>query len=145
MGLRQFPRLAASTPPAKSIEQIAKHSSSMRKQSWETYRIKDTNKGPEVWEVKACAFYQKRGDLPSQRLWLIVAHHAIEGTLKYFLSNAPQQEPLQRLLRIAFSRWRVERCFEDAKGELGMDHFEVRRWLSILASRRRWRLRIRID
>ena len=65
MGLRQFPRLAASTPPAKSIEQIAKHSSSMRKQSWETYRIKDTNKGPEVWEVKACAFYQKRGDLPS--------------------------------------------------------------------------------
>ena len=35
------------------------------------------------------------------------------------------------LLLVAFSRWRIERMFEDSKGELGMDHFEVRRYLSI--------------
>jgi SRSO17 transposase len=32
---------------------------------------------------------------------------------------------------VAFSRWRIERLFEDSKTELGMDHFEVRNYLSI--------------
>ena len=29
---------------------------------------------------------------------------------------------------VAFSRWRVERCFEDEKGELGLDHYEGRKY-----------------
>ena len=35
----------------------------------------------------------------------------------------------QAILEIkpAFDRWRIERMFEDSKGELGLDHFEVRR------------------
>ena len=32
------------------------------------------------------------------------------------------------MLLVAFSRWRVERCFEDEKGELGLDHYEGRRY-----------------
>jgi SRSO17 transposase len=30
---------------------------------------------------------------------------------------------------VAFSRWRVERCFEDQKGEVGLDHYEGRRYV----------------
>jgi SRSO17 transposase len=33
------------------------------------------------------------------------------------------------LLLVAFSRWRVERCFEDGKSELGLDQYEGRRYL----------------
>jgi hypothetical protein len=51
--------------------------------------------------------------------------------IKYFLSNAPLSAPVGTLLLVAFSRWRIERMFQDSKDELGMDHFEVRRYLSI--------------
>ena len=46
--------------------------------------------------------------------------------MKYFLSDAPSDVPLKVLLFVAFSRWHIERLFEDAKGEVGFDHFEVR-------------------
>ena len=47
------------------------------------------------------------------------------------LAHAPhfqQETPLPTLLLVAFSRWRVERCFEDEKGELGLDHYEGRKY-----------------
>ena len=51
--------------------------------------------------------------------------------VKYFLSNAPAETPLDELLLVAFSRWHVERCFEDQKTELGFDHFEGRSYLGL--------------
>lgn len=48
--------------------------------------------------------------------------------VKYFVSNTPLEMPLPTLLLVAFSRWRVERCFEDEKGELGLDHYEGRKY-----------------
>ena len=36
--------------------------------------------------------------------------------------------PLSTLGYVAFSRWRVERCFQDLKGEVGLDHFEVHKY-----------------
>ena len=35
------------------------------------------------------------------------------------------------VLGIAFSRWRVERCFQDQKQEVGLDQWEGRRWLGL--------------
>ena len=39
--------------------------------------------------------------------------------------------PVKKLLRVAFGRWRIERCFEDGKGEVGLDHWEGRRWIGL--------------
>lgn len=64
----------------------------------------------------------------SKALRLIVAEKVLTGEIKYFLSDAGEDVPVETLLRVAFSRWRIEKCFEDYKGELGMDHFEVRKW-----------------
>ncbi len=38
---------------------------------------------------------------------------------------------MKELLHVAFSRWRVERCFEDQKTELGFDHFEGRSYVGL--------------
>ena len=38
---------------------------------------------------------------------------------------------MQTLLLVAFSRWRVERCFEDQKQEVGLDQWEGRHWLGL--------------
>jgi len=51
--------------------------------------------------------------------------------IKYFISNASPETAVHSLLRVAFSRWRIERCFEDQKGEVGLDHYEGRRYLGL--------------
>ena len=48
----------------------------------------------------------------------------------YYLSNAPPETPLGTLARVAGARWPIEQCFEESKGETGLDHYEVRRYES---------------
>ena len=60
---------------------------------------------------------------------LIVARDVLNPSeLKFFVSNAPVGTPIQTMLSVAFSRWRVERCFEDQKSEIGLDQYEGRRY-----------------
>jgi len=83
-----------------------------------------------VWEIKHILIYPRNEDgLPEKTYQLIVARNVLEpDEIKYFVSNAPIQTPVTTMLLVAFSRWRVERCFEDEKGELGLDHYEGRKY-----------------
>ena len=115
------------TPPAKPVENLARYSRVMLRQPWQAYHIKDTDKGPLVWEVKCAACWLPRGAGVVGPYWLIVARNLLNPTeVKYFLSNAAAGVPLPAILHVAFSRWSVERCLEDEKSELGLSHFEVR-------------------
>jgi len=129
---RRFPRLKAKSPSASSVKQLMLHSPLWRKIPWEKFYIKDTTKGPMVWEAKAVRFYLKRDGLPTRPHWLIIARNVENpDDVKFFVSNAPEGTPLEVLLHVAFSRWHVERCFEDEKSELGLSHFEVRNYTSL--------------
>ena len=134
---KKYPRLAAGRPACEA-RNLVKHSPVFCNQSWQRYRIKDTDKGPEVWEVKWAPFWRKdqRG-LPTRRHCLIVARNVLTGETKYFLANRVPGEfnpvtgvrvTLRSLLRVAFGRWSIESCFRQAKQELGMDHYNVRGW-----------------
>ena len=50
----------------------------------------------------------------------------VGSTAKIKQPQLPPATPVKELLHVAFSRWRVERCFEDQKTEWGFDHFEGR-------------------
>jgi SRSO17 transposase len=52
-------------------------------------------------------------------------------SLKYFVSKAPEETKVETLLLVGFSRWRVERCFQDQKQEVGLDQWEGRRYLGL--------------
>jgi SRSO17 transposase len=121
--------------PSCAVRNLLKCSPVFRQQAWQRYRIKDTNKGPEVWEVKWGVFWRKEAHgLPGRRHCLIVARNVLTGEVKYFVANRVPGEPgvtLRWLLRVAFGRWSVESCFREAKEELGMDHYEVRGWRCI--------------
>ena len=129
---RKIPRLAAGSRPARRVDDLLKQRA-FRAQPWQRWRIKDGQKGPMVWEVKHALFYPKdESGLPGTPLHLIVARDVLDPQMvKFFVSNAPPETPLQPLLLVAFSRWRVERCFEDHKGEVGLDHYEGRRYLGL--------------
>jgi SRSO17 transposase len=130
---RKTPRTLSGSRPAISVENMLKYSPELRDQEWVRYRVKDGEKGPMVWEVKHVRITVKdeRG-LPGMRLHLVVARNALDPTeIKFFLGNAPLETSVQTLLLVAFSRWRVERCFEDQKQEVGLDQWEGRHWLGL--------------
>ena len=133
---REVDRLSDDAPKTRRADELLATDAAFARKPWTAYRVKDTFKGPEVWEAKETTFYQRRGrdaapGRASPALRLVVARNVLDGVIKYFLTNAPASVPMTTLLRIAFERWRVERCFEDSKQEIGLDHFEVRRYGSI--------------
>jgi SRSO17 transposase len=129
---RRVPRLASGSRPARRVEYLLKDRA-LRDQPWQRWRVKDGEKGPQVWECKHVLLYPKDANgLPGEALHLVVARNVLEPEdLKFFVSNAPVPTSVGTLLKVAFSRWRVERCFEDEKGEIGLDQFEGRRYLGL--------------
>ena len=130
---RHLPRLKSQNNPTVEVRHVATYSPLFRRGDWQNYRVKDGTKGPMVWKVKRLqVWFHDANGLPAAPHHLLAAINVLNSEeVKYFLSNAPEDTPVETLLLVAFSRWKIERMFEDGKGELGLDHFEVRRYLSI--------------
>jgi SRSO17 transposase len=127
---RRTPRLTSGSPPARSVKELLEHDPRLRDKPWKRYRLRDGTKGPMVWEAKHTWFYPKdEEDLPGPRLRLVIARNVLNPKeIKFFLADAPAGTSVGTLLLVGFSRWHVERCFEDQKDELGLDHYEGRRY-----------------
>jgi SRSO17 transposase len=66
---------------------------------------------------------------PGWRRWLLIRRSLGTPTeLTAYVVFAPQASTLEAVVRVAGSRWTVESSFEAAKGEVGLDHYEVRSW-----------------
>ncbi len=126
------PRLKAKNNPTAEVRNVLRYSPRLRRVPWQRYHVKDTTRGPVVWEAKRLTVWLKdEAGLPTAPHILVVARHPVTGEVKFFLAGAPAATTTETLLAVAFSRWRIERMFQDTKSELGMDHFEVRKWSSI--------------
>lgn len=61
--------------------------------------------------------------------WVLVRRKLDDPTeLTAFVVFAPQETDVETMVRVAGSRWTMEVCLEAAKGEVGLDHYEVRSW-----------------
>lgn len=90
--------------------------------------IRDATKGPlraPLW-VRAVWVWDGKSAIARPRR-LIVRQEA-DGTFKYSMSNAAADTPWERLAYMQAQRFWIERCFQDAKSELGMAQYEVRGW-----------------
>lgn len=127
---RKTPRLVAGSQKPQHVEDLLAHHPALRDRPWTRWHVKDGDKGPEVWETKhVLVNIPDENDLPSEPLHLLVARNVLDPTeIKFFIGLAALETPVSTLLLVAFSRWRVERCFEDQQGEIGLDHYEGRRW-----------------
>lgn len=126
---RKTPRLASGSPPTRRVDEMLSQDG-FRNQPWVRWRVKDGHKGPMIWEVKHLRFFPIDEDgFPGEPLHLMVARNVLNpDEVKFFVSNAPAKTSVPTLLLVGFSRWRVERCFQDQKSEIGLDHFEGRRY-----------------
>jgi SRSO17 transposase len=129
---RQMPRLASGSPKARRVDDWLRDPK-LQEQPWERWRVKDGENGPIVWECKKVFLTVKdEQGLPGEKLHLLIARNVLhEGELKFFLSNAPDETSAGKLLLVALSRWRVERCFQDQKSEIGLDQYEGRRYVGL--------------
>jgi SRSO17 transposase len=60
--------------------------------------------------------------------WLLVRRSRRDGELAFYACSGPAGTSLVGLVRVAGTRWAVEEGFEQAKGEVGLDHYQVRKW-----------------
>jgi len=125
---------------AKRVDNVCRYSPVFRQKPWRRVRIKDTTRGPVIWEIKAERVHLVDASNPDnnisfptdRRYWLLVARNPRTSEVKYFISNASAKTTLKELLRIAFARWHVEKWFERAKQEAGFGAFEVRTYTSLI-------------
>jgi SRSO17 transposase len=60
--------------------------------------------------------------------WLLVRRSRRDQELAFYACFGPAETSLLGLVRVAGTRWAVEEGFQQAKNEVGLDHYEVRRW-----------------
>jgi SRSO17 transposase len=96
--------------------------------SWERLSAGDGAKGPRVCDWTRVPIRPLRE--PGWAHWLLVRRSLSDPTdLAYYVCFCRADTPLAELVRVAGTRWAIEECFESAKGEVGLDHYEVRRWV----------------
>jgi SRSO17 transposase len=118
---------------ARGIEELCHHAKQMTHQEWAPFHIEDTEKGPMVWMVKSAPFWLRRGSQVLSGYQLIWAYDALSPEEeKWFLVWDPLEDKLETWLHVGFARWPVERTLEDKKSELGLSHFEVRKYQALM-------------
>ena len=118
---------------AKRVDNASAHGKPFCRQSWQTVELSRQTLSPQAWKIKAAQVHLQHEGKPTDRTyWLIVARNVETGEVKYFISNAPPKTPLEKLLKVAFSRWGIEHAFRIVKTEIGFGHFEGRSWLGLL-------------
>lgn len=125
-------RVKAAAPRARTVRWLLRRHPTLRDQSWRRWRIRDGEKGPMIWEVKESRFYPKLDKLPMGKLRLLIARNVLKPEeMKFFVTYARSATSVGTRLLVGFSRWRIERCIQDGKGEVGLDHYEGRRYLGL--------------
>ena len=120
---------------------------------WYRRQVSEGTKGPIVYEYTRRQVVLSAAGLPQKTVWLLI-RRTIDKEPKYsfFISNASTSTRLKTLIWLSGLRWAIEQCFEETKTELGMDHYEVRKFMGwhhhiltcMLAHFFLWHLKIRM-
>jgi len=106
----------------ETVEQLA---NAVAGKDWQTLSAGEGTKGPRWYDWARVPLLSWQ--MPGER-WLLLRKSRVDGKLAYYVCYVPPGTGLQAMVRVAGMRWMVEECFEAAKGEVGLDHYEVRSW-----------------
>lgn len=120
--------LAEDGPPATTVQEVV---ASWSERCWQRLAVAEGEKGLITYDWACQRVIEARVGLPGPDSWLIARRSISKPTeIAYYLSNAPVDTPLLKLAQVASTRYTVEQCIEEAKGETGLDEYEVRYWHS---------------
>lgn len=135
--------------PAMTVAALAK---SLPASSWYRRQVSEGTKGPIAYEFARRRVTLCQDGLPTRTVWLVIKRTlGAEPQYSYYASNAPASAPLSLFVWLSGVRWAIEQCFEEGKSELGMAHYEVRKYpgwhhhmlMTMLAHGFLWRLKVR--
>jgi len=119
------PRLAPEAPLPQTVQAVA---ASLSSAAWQDLTVAEGAQGPRTYQFVALRVWESRDGLPGRACWLLLRRNLDGSEPRYYLSNAPADTPLLTLAQVAAARWVIETEFETAKGETGLDEYEVRSW-----------------
>ncbi len=137
-----------SHPP--TVEMIAKR---LPETCWYRRTVSEGTKGPIIYEFTKRQVTLCREGIPDRAVWLVLKRTiGAEPSYWYYISNAPLSTRLPTFVWLSGVWWAIEQGFEEAKTELGMDHYEVRKhpgWqhhmlICMLAHFFLWHVKIRL-
>jgi SRSO17 transposase len=98
-------------------------------EGWRRLSAGDGSKGPRLYDWLRLPLNPPLQEEGFEK-WLLVRRSLEDANelLTAYTVFAPEGTPLEKLAKVAGSRWRVEIGFEEAKGEVGLAHYEVRSW-----------------
>jgi SRSO17 transposase len=95
--------------------------------AWKTISAGNGAKGPRLYHWARVAI--RPLETTGNRYWLLARRSLTDPTdLAYYLCYGPPGTPLRELVRVAGARWAIEETFQTAKGEVGLDQYQVRRY-----------------
>jgi SRSO17 transposase len=118
--------------PDRKPESLRSLAQRLPAKAWTTLPCRTTPAGEDVTSrfafVRVVATNPVRNKhLPPRWEWLIIEWpDDAEEPCDYWLANLREDEPLERLARLARLRWTIELDYRQLKGELGLDHYEGR-------------------
>lgn len=112
-------------PPGQAA--VSELGASIPAQEWERHSCGEGVQGPRLYDW---AYLPLRPALrPGWVHALLVRRHTVRTEeVAYYLVYAPVDWPLEEVVRAAGTRWTIEEMFKLAKGQVGLDHYEVRSW-----------------
>lgn len=105
---RRLDRIAADLPPG----------------AWQPFSASLGSKGPRYYDW---AWIDAEADAGVGHSVLIRRNNNT-GELAFYRCYSPRPTSLATLVKVAGARWMVEECFQTAKGQVGLDHYQVRGW-----------------
>jgi SRSO17 transposase len=108
-------------------KRIERHVERLSEDAFSEVRPTQGSSGRRPWEW-ACLELAPDPE-KGMRRWLLV-RRSTDDPLDRRLgrSRGPRETTVEELVGVCQERWAVEECFAEAKGEVGLDHYEVRRW-----------------
>jgi SRSO17 transposase len=121
--------------------------------SWYRRKVSEGTKGRIEYEFARQRVTLSKEGLPERTVWLVIKRTlGADPSYSYAISNAPVSTPLRTFVWLSGVRWAIEQCFGEGKTELGMDHYEVRKYpgwhhhmlTSMLAHFFLWHVKLRL-
>ena len=101
---------------------------SLPEEAWREVTVAEGTQGPRTYMFSAQRVRVTRDRKPGEVGWAVYRRNLDGSEPRYYLSNAPEETPLDTLAYVGGSRWRIETEFETEKSDVGLDEYETRTW-----------------
>ena len=96
--------------------------------AWREITVAEGSQGPRSYLFSAQRVRPSSRRKPGEIHWAVYRRNLDGSEPRYYLSNAPEDTPLETLTYVGGSRWRIETEFETEKSDVGLDEYETRTW-----------------